>query len=307
MLRQIIVFTKSPELTTIKGIRDSASFINGEIMTLNPHEEMTWCSKDGFRGILSMIIEKKPLIIIRTSGVEFDDSDLVLAQEMERLGATLATPITSQNILRNKDAQTIWMGVNNVVHIETLIHRGPLTREDLEAWCPSDNYVLKPTRGNKGIGVTKFSQDELIEHWEQLRKKGDLRYLIQPFIKTREFRHLVLGEEHFFIEKIPSPDTPNEWKRNSEYSIFTEIDEDRLPKGVTKKILIERATFIQERLGLANLALDLLEQDDDLKVLEINGQPGLDSASEALRKNHPEINLYELYLKAISNKTSAKV
>lgn len=306
MLRQIIVFTKSPDLTTIKGIRDSASFIDSEIITLNPNEQMTWSSKEGIGGLPGELLKRNPLIIIRTSGVEFDDSDLFLAQEMERQGASLATPISSQIILRNKDAQTLWMQANDVIHIETLIHRGPLTLEDLEAWCPCDNYVLKPTRGNKGIGVTKFTPSELISHWKDLRENGDQRFLIQPFIKTREFRQLVLGDQHFFIEKLPSPDTPDEWKRNSEYSIFTEINEDRLPKGVTKEELIQRAGLIQKRLGLANLALDLLEQDDDLKVLEINGQPGLDSATEALRKKRPDINLYHLYMNAILEKNSKK-
>jgi glutathione synthase/RimK-type ligase-like ATP-grasp enzyme len=301
LLRQIIVFTKSANLKTIKGLKDAASHHNCEILAVNPFESSTLCTIKGpFQDFKKDILEDRPaLILVRTSGVEFDDSDLYLAQDLEKKGHQLVIPISSQLLLRNKNAQALWLSERNIPMVETLLHRGPLTSDDLAALKKinkSNEFVVKSIRGNKGIGILKMTQEELLLFWDNAIKKGDQRYLIQPYYQGRELRQLILGEQHFFIEKM-AINKNKEWRRNAEFSTFVPLKEN-LDPTFSREALIERAKAIKEELKLKTFALDLLQDPEDPKnfvVLEINANPGLESASEAFK----EEDLYRLYLEAL--------
>lgn len=290
MLRQIIVFTKNANLPTIMGLIDAGQRQNIQISPVNPFQETTWCSN--LQENLPFTQGESALLLIRTSGIEFDDWDLHLAESLEKKGHKLATPLSTTRLLRNKDAQTLWLSDQGLPHVPTLIQRGPLSLDILENWQKSDEFVLKSVRGNKGIGILKLTKEELVSHWQ--RKTHDQRYLIQPFIKGKEFRHLVLGREHFFIEKI-GLDEEKEWRRNSEFALFKEAD----PNSFDMDAQIKMAQKIQETLGLKSFAIDLLESNDGLQILEINANPGLMSASQVFSPSGG--NLFDLYLASFSN------
>ncbi len=303
MLRQIIVFTKSPHLKTIQGLKNAASHHNCEVLTVNPFELTTLCKKEGLTSgsSLSFADQKSTLILIRTSGIEFDDSDLHLAEIYQEKGHALACPVSTQMLLRNKNAQSLWLSHNQFPMVPTLLHRGPLTSNELKSLKkknPSQKFVVKSIRGNKGIGLLKMEESELVSFWQEALKRGDQRYLIQPYFQGRELRHLVLGERHFFIEKV-AIENSNEWRRNAEFSKFLALKESP-SLSFPKEKLIHQARTIQKKLGLKAFAFDLLEdpkEKGEFLILEINANPGLESASEVFK----ETDLYNLYIEAIIN------
>lgn len=292
MFRQIIVFTKSATLPSIQGLKAAADQLGLPLKLFNPFQELTWDSAAGAlpTKLVPYIswdsIGNQELILLRTSGILFDDIDLYLGEELKERGAHLHCPISSLQILRNKNQQALWLSRQKLAHVKTLLKRGPLTTEELEMWCISKEYVLKSVRGNKGIGLKKFSKDELLSFWEQLQSGHDQRYLIQPFHgDTREIRHLVIGKESFFIEKLPGSD----WRRNAEFSIF----EKATLKDTEKATLLANAKQIQNELKATCFAIDYLSVENNWEILEINANPGLHEANK-----HFEVNLYETYLKS---------
>jgi glutathione synthase/RimK-type ligase-like ATP-grasp enzyme len=290
LFRQIIVFTKSATLPSIQGLKDAAHKLGLPLKVFNPFQELTW---DTAKGELSTelvpyiswnSIGNQELILLRTSGVLFDDMDLYLGEELKERGAHLHCPISSLQMLRNKNQQALWLSRQGLAHVKTLLKRGPLTTEELELWCVSKEYVVKSVRGNKGIGLKKFNKEELLDFWEQLQAGQDQRYLIQPFHgETREIRHLVIGEDSFFIEKFPGSD----WRRNAEFSVFKEV----ALENTEKEILLVNAKHIQHELKATCFAIDYLYVENNWEILEINANPGLHEANK-----HFEVNLYEIYL-----------
>ena len=160
--------------------------------------------------------------MVRTSGILFDDIDLTLAKEFEERGARLHIPIPALRIFRDKSAQAQWLHTQGIPGVKSLVLRGQLNPTEFETWdSSSEEFIVKSIRGNKGIGVKKFSRSDLSKFWEQTSNSFDQRYIIQPFLKEAlEVRHLILGDEHFFIQKNP-PKDPNEFRKNSAYSEFT--------------------------------------------------------------------------------------
>lgn len=300
MFRQIIVFTKSDHLPIVQGLIDASQSLGISMVTLNPFDEVCW-SMEGPAKLperhknLEKGDLKDTLLIIRTSGIFFDEADLLFARAMENRGAQIHFPLSSMMILRDKSAQCLWLIENGFSPVSTLFVRGPLTSEQLTSWQPDfEEFVVKSVRGNKGIGVMKFAKDDLLSFWQNVQSQAnglrDQRYLIQPFYQTRELRHLILGERHFFIEK-GVPTKPGEFRRNTK---FCHLEEARLETS-EREHLINTAKILQQKLGAKSLGLDLLYIEGEWKILEVNANPGLGEASNLFK----DINLYELYLKCL--------
>lgn len=297
MFRQIIVFTKSSQLTSVQGLIGAAQTLGISLQTFNPFEETLWDHQSGLK--LPKRLEaansdqwQDTLVIVRTSGILFDDIDLLLAQELKKWGATLHLPLPALRLFRDKSAQAKWLWDNNFEIVPSLSLRGPLSEKLINDWSPhTKNFIVKSVRGNKGIGVKKFTREELLLFWEQTHKSYDQRYLIQPFIEdTTELRHLVIGDKHFLIQKNPSID-PNEFRKNSQFSEFTKYE----GKNEEKEKLIGQAHLIQEKLNCDSFALDLLKVDGQWKILEMNANPGLTQVSEVLKD---EVDLFKVYLES---------
>jgi glutathione synthase/RimK-type ligase-like ATP-grasp enzyme len=167
--------------------------------------------------------------------------------------------------------------------------RGPLDEEELRNWEPqAAEFIVKSIRGNKGIGVKKYSRADLLKFWQHTSQSFDQRYIIQPFLKdATEVRHLILGDDHFFIQKN-RPKDPNEFRKNSAFSEFTQssLKESELNQ------LKEQGKLMQQKLGCRSFAIDLMYEESSWKVLEMNANPGLSQASKVF----PEENLFKKYL-----------
>lgn len=295
MFRQIIVFTKSPSLPSNQGLTEAASQLRIPLRTFNPFQDLFWDTAPGdlppseADSIDWGTIGKEDLILLRTSGILFDDIDLYIGEELAHRGAKLHCPISALFLLRNKNQQALWLARQNLPHVKTLIKTGPLSKRELESWHQSIEYVVKSIRGNKGIGLRKFSKEDLLTFWEELQKGTDQRYLIQPFFGDgREVRHLVLGKHHYFIEKRPGVD----WRRNAEFSTFEAASLTHQEEAS----LLENAKKIQEGLKTPTFAIDYLLISGKWEILEINANPGLDTANKLF-----EDNLFEVYLKSFTN------
>lgn len=313
MVRQIIVFTKSSLLPSIQGLIDAAKTLEISITPFNPFEETFWPTDEAYKlpERLATFSQNLPTskagsnvethLIVRTSGILFDDIDLLLAQELERQGVKTSISIGALKLMRDKSAQALWLKNNQVPFVPTLNLRGKLDRESLLKWSQKhqaqqtqqnkDQFIIKSIRGNKGIGVKKFTSEELFSFWDQCFEHQDQRYVIQPYFENcRELRLLCLGERSFFIEK-DKPSDLCEFRRNSQYSQFRKYE----PEDHERQELKDMAETIQKELNCPSFALDLLKVGETWKVLEMNASPGISSA----QKVFPQENLYEHYLRSL--------
>lgn len=269
MFRQIIVFTKSPSLESNIGLNNAAKHIGLKLSYYNPFGELVWETSQKPIN-LPFIPDPETLLLLRTSGVFFDDIDLHAAEHISQsFGSALSAPINSILNLRNKDQQTMLLSRLNIPIVETLLVRGELTMAQLKS---HEQWVLKSIRGNKGIGHQLLNQKELLEFWSSALLKNDIRYLLQPYLPGREVRHLVLGKKSFFIEKLGSLD----WKKNLANCEFTNYMPTKEEEFHFKKV----ASKIQKNLGLTTFATDFLLVNNKWKVLEVNYAPGLVGAAK---------------------------
>ncbi len=241
---------------------------------------------------------KSMVLIPRTSGILFDDIDLCVCEDLIRKGAFCPVPIPSIRILRDKDRQYLFFSNLNLPMLETLIHRGPLTKEHLKQFCARQSqWVIKSIRGLKGIGIKRMTTPALLDFWQEAQDRRDQRYLIQSYLdRAREIRVLCLGNELWPIEKkIRTENTENEsemyWKKNAQFADFQKVQ----LSSFEEDLFIKHARLIKSHLQLPCFATDyILNEKGQWKILEVNVHPGLESSSRALEKD-----LYPLYFDSL--------
>ncbi len=291
-IQKVYLLTINPEISTIKGIAEYAASIGVDIQFFNPFDQVS---------LTKVEIEKDAWLLPRTSGVLFDDIDLHLCEAWIHEGAYCPIPIESIKVLRDKDRQYFILKRRNLPLVDTLIHRGALSRENLSLLNPTgEQWVLKSIRGNKGIGIERYTTEELINFWQSALEKNDQRYMIQEFIpQAREIRVLALGQKLYAIEKVNidgdgQGSGQKNWKKNAQYAKFEKAE---LSDSENKDFL-EYSKIIREELKLPCFAIDFIMNDktNQWEILEVNVHPGLDASSEAMHRN-----LYEEYWNALFN------
>lgn len=310
MAKKIIILSKSKDLPTIKALENASQNLHFDFATLNPCEEFT-------PEINKYPVNKGDLVITRSSGINFDDIDLLFAEQALSKGAILHMPILSQRTLRNKDQQYFKLNSLNLPTIKTFCLRGAMNEKVLghfkKECAPylevrgEKDFVTKSIRGNKGIGVERHTENELIIWWNERFKSGDQRYIIQPHIdhqQSIELRSVVMGPEQWVIIKDLTKN--DDWKRNSTSSQFRSLTYDEfenLELGLRQKLEKEIELInntLKEKLSLKSFAIDFLlfkkAGKYTLEILEVNGNPGWSALAQALKKEEKDLAL--LYLQS---------
>ena len=258
MIRQIFVFTNSLNLDTLQLLGRSAP---------SPLHYIRPFSHDAPKEIKAL--RQGDFLMSRTSGVNYDDSDLESARKLkEDLNIELSHPLSALKILRDKSLQAKWLKEHNLPHPPTIVP----TLEDTNE-LKGDHLILKTKRGNQGHGVFKLTREEFSKHWQELVAKGDTEYILQESIEDqRELRLLVLGPKVHLIEKKGA-----HWKKNAQHCEFQPF------KGSGQDELIALAHRIANKLKCKCFAVDLfIAKDNSPTIIEINANPGLMAASKAL-------------------------
>lgn len=253
----IIVLTRDPSLWSCCQFKDYCSANNLNLTFLNPFTQLS-----------PVIWSLRPrLVIHRSSGVLFDDIDLQLLKHWQSKGATIHNPPQATEIFRDKDEAYFFLHNQGIRQIPTFFIRGPY---DFEDPIFKNGVVVKPTRGNKGIGVQIFDQaQEAKAFWNSLDQ--DQRYLIQPKIKNfRDFRIFILNNQ---VLDCFYKDSPQEKSLNKE--------------------LINISLQCSKTLKLKYCAWDWVKTDDYGWCLnEVNLSPGF----KLLAEKQKEIFLKSLFL-----------
>ncbi len=278
---RILILTRNEELQSIKELKKLAisSGLTPEI--INPFDQLHLHHNQDCSSCI---------ILPRTSGILFDDIDLTLSELLIQQGAMGPIPIQAIRILRDKDRQYIFLKSLQLPLVPSILHRGKLESSHIDEGL----WIVKSIRGNKGIGIERFSKEDLLDFWSKALQRNDQRYIIQPFIKSAlEKRILCLGSKLYAIDKENRVN--DDWKKNAQYAEFTKArpskDEEELFKSHAQKI--------KDHLKLPAFAIDYILNENEWNILEVNVHPGLEASSEAMGEN-----LYSKYWEALFNKTS---
>lgn len=287
MFRQIIVFTKFQELPSIKGLRSAAKALGREFITLDPLREASLFLEN--HAHFSLDIISPALLMIRTSGIEFDDFDFVLAKHLEQSGVTLSSPLWALETLRNKDRQLLTFHTHGLPIVPSWFIRGELPENVPWETKESDpQVVLKSIRGNKGIGHRLLAYSQLKEVWKG--HSNDQRYHIQPFLsEAKEVRLLVIGDRSFYLKR----ELGRDWRKNSDYSPLSLYSPKKNEDNQFQNLIAQ----IKDLLKMKVFAVDLIlsEERQRWEILEVNSHPGVEAASEVIGK---EIPLYQYIIEA---------
>lgn len=294
VFRQIIVFTKFPELPSIKGLRRAATDTGRQFLAINPMREASLSLENCQMAPLNNFdIEDNALLIVRTSGIEFDDYDYFQARYLTQQGVTLSEPLWALETLRDKDRQMLFLHTQGFPIIPTLTLRGELPEKLPWEKVGNQKTVVKSIRGNKGIGHQLLDRAELEKFWDESIQKNDQRYILQPYVENApEVRLLVLGDQVFTLGREQGRD----WRKNSDYSSFVPYE----PKKKEALFFEDTINKVKECLSLKVFAIDLIFHLGSWHLLEVNSHPALESSKKAMR---PMDNPYELFLKAYDPST----
>ncbi len=294
MAKKLILLTQNPEISTIQGIAQHAIGQGVAVEFLDPFNNTN---------LVDIPAASELWLLPRTSGILFDDIDLHLCEAWIKAGAYCPIPLDSIKKLRDKDRQYLVLNQiegKELPLVKTLIHRGKLTLDHLKNLSSKESetkeWVVKSIRGNKGIGIEKYTTCELLHFWQEAVAKKDQRYLLQEFIpNAREVRVLALGQKLYAIEKVNFDEL--NWKKNAQYAKFEKAE----LTAKESEAFLRYSQIIREELRLPCFAIDLIfnesNQSAPWQILEVNVHPGLDASSEAMGRN-----LYEEYWNALFSK-----
>jgi RimK family alpha-L-glutamate ligase len=280
-----LLFTENSELHSATRLQEEALKLGLKVKTINPYES-------------SLLLPFKPrkleiptLIFHRTSGIKFDDFELAFSIDYEQKGAKIYNSIKSLSTLRDKLMQTVFLADNGVQTIPTMSFRGKPNNStlaeihDLFNTLPnsefnSDQYILKTTRGNHGIGVNLINGIQSINSiLETFWALGDQRFLIQPFLEGgEEYRVLIAADK--VLGAISRSPTKDEFRQNAGRANAKYLPEKDIPKDVEAQ-----AMKAFEASGCLYAGIDVLKWKDHVFILEINLVPGFKQMEELSGKN----------------------
>ena len=279
-LKSLIVASQSRELYTTSRFLCEGERLNLKTIYLNPYESSLLIN---FRNKTPKFNKpsSETLYLHRTTGVNFDDFDLVVSSHYESMGMKVSNPINATRLMRNKDEQALFMKTQNIPSIPSYVFRGKPTSQIIEELCQNlktTKFVLKMSRGNKGVGVNFIngmqSMQSLLETFHGMK---DQKMLIQPLIEhEREWRVFIVKNEIMAVieKKIKTSD----FRGNAERS---------KPKWIKKipQELSELALDAFTKSGLDYAGIDIIDPSngDQNLVCEINSIAGFEQI-ESLSK-----------------------
>ncbi len=266
----ILILTRNPYFYSNIRLREELTNQGIQTQFLNPFSQ-------GFPTPLSQ--SNFLLIWPRTSGTLFDDTDLdwVSNQQQNHSLSSVNSPQTLK-LLRDKKEQFDCLQKNGWPVLPFLPMQGQL--EDPQQLTPLSSqgpFLVKTIRGNQGRG--QYSLDHfcsLQKFWNTQLKKGDQRYIVQKLIQNfREYRLLMLGTNILAtVEKLP----PSKGHlRNCGHTTWKSVP--------PQKDVTDLALSLMKNLELDFAAIEIIEMQGELFILEINGVPGWEEMERISQKN----------------------
>lgn len=205
-------------------------------------------------------------ILFRSSGIYHSDVDLDFVKNSK---AEVMNPLKSLEVFRSKS--------NQYTFFETHLHPSlPWWR--LADWNDDSGereFLVKPDYGQGGWGIEVLSAAALLK-WQQAQEvKGDLSWIIQPYLKAQEYRVFFMGEERICLKRFP--------RSGERVSNFAQEGEARLvPLPSEVKAVVEP---LIEDSGAYYGAIDLLDSANGPVILELNVTPGIEQVEALGQRN----------------------
>ena len=269
--KNIIVSSESPNLYTTKRLLLEATKQNHQNCWINPYNFLI--SK---QTTPIVNLEQSNLYFHRTTGIRYDDFDMVVAQLHHNFGHKVTNPLNSLELFRNKDKQALFFIEKSLPCIETVSYRGELTDINwniITELSAHQKFIIKMIRGNQGIGVNLVNGLQSLKSFlETFQALKDQKFIIQPFIEhTKEWRVFILKKEIMaIVERTLSRE---DFRGNSKRSVGKNIK--KLPNEIQNEVL--RAASAS---GLDYCGIDIIEDGDNFYFLEINPVPGFEQLEE---------------------------
>ena len=282
-MNEFILFTEHPDLHSSLRFIEEANNLGLKTSIINPYEQIleTLPGKS-----LNM---EKTLILHRVTGIRHQNYDLNLCFNLLSCGAKIFNSPTTFLKLRDKEQQAVFFHGHDINVIPTISFRKRPYRNDLEyinekfsKYLKADepSYILKTLRGNQGIGVNLIhGKKSMIGILETLWAIRDQEFLIQPYLEGgAEYRLLIsAGKILGGIHRYP---TEHDFRANSDRGNADPITISDLPPNV-----VEMAKKVHEVSGALYFALDIMEVNGELFLIEFNLVPGHKQMERLTGKN----------------------
>lgn len=265
--KNIIVASESPDLYTTKRLLLEANKLKYQNSWLNPYQFLI-----STNSVSSVKKESSALYFHRTTGIRYDDFDLIVSQHHSDLGYKITNPLHSLESFRSKDRQALFFAENKLSSIETVSYRGELNEnywDIISALSSEQKFIIKMVRGNQGIGVNLVNGLQSLKSFlETFNAIKDQKFIIQPFIEhKREWRIFILKNEIIGIveRKLQKED----FRGNSKRSL------GKIVKKISAEIQNE-ALRGASLSGLDYCGVDIIDDGKDFYFLEFNPVPGFE-------------------------------
>jgi len=285
-IKFLIVASESPDLFTTKRLLYEGQLLGFDPQWLSPYK-MSLSSI----ATNSDMASKNGLYFHRTTGIRYDDFDLIVSQQYQDWGLAITNPIEALKNFRDKNQQSLFFKRQNFYSPPSISYRGELTDtlwEEIKALSTSEKYILKMIRGNQGIGVNLIEGHQSLKSLlETFHAMKDQKFLLQPFIEhNKEWRVFVIKNKIVgAIERILSPD---DFRGNSKRSSGRWIKS--IPADMEADIL--RATILS---GLDYCGVDLFQNADRYMFLEINPVAGFEQLESLSSLNIARELIIQIY------------
>jgi ribosomal protein S6--L-glutamate ligase len=268
---EFLLLSENPSLYSTKRLLDEASTLGLITRWENPYKSHILLGNS--------FAQKKILVAHRTTGIRFDDYDLLYAKKLSQQGAKIFNHPDQIQMFRNKDKQSLLFQDFGLPTIPSLVGRGPLPEnfeemilKEFSPHLKNERFILKMIRGNKGIGVNLIHGiKELQSWWETFHALQDQKLLIQPFLENyKEIRVFVIGNKIIGgIEKLQLNDSFKQNLSISEEGIFLKYED-------ISEAIINNSKKVIKHSKLDYFALDFLANKKNCFPLEINLNPGFE-------------------------------
>lgn len=277
---KILVISKSSQLYSSQRITEEAQKLGLDTKHLDIYESSHWRENER---------SSSTVVFNRYSGILYDDYDLQLCQSWKNNGALILNPIDELQVFRDKLSTHIFLNNLEVNCVPTRAIRGKVTRDGLESiidFTPSasaidDEYIIKPTRSNKGLGMSLCRGiDSLYTQLESYYHFKDQRFIIQPRMKgIREYRIFFIGETIIGAFEKHSK-RKDEFRLNAERSECFSINPEDLSDD-----LVSFFKTIKRNTNLFYGGIDILETEEQHYLLEVNPCPGFEALEKVCNIN----------------------
>lgn len=275
MSKTMIISSESSNLYTTKRFIAEAKKLRLNPVHLNPFEINLQLNNQ------ADLQYRASHYLFRTTGIRFDDIDLLIAKLYETNGCKIINPLQSIADNRNKDMSLFHLAYANLPVINSLVFRGKINEtliKQINELVKNQKFILKMNRGNQGIGVQLINGiDSLLSILETYHALGDQKFLLQPYTPhQREFRVLLTDKKILaVVEKIKSAE---DFRGNAKRA------KTKLLKRPELK-LMELANLALKTLNYQYAGVDIIETKEGFKILEVNCIPGFESIEQLSSKN----------------------